>query len=231
MTLTGPTPFKGILLDIGGTLDADGEHWRSRFYKLFLERGYRIDPQVFNRIYFDADDRLSQDYPLGTMGLHETILALADSIGRRLPETWKVTHPIAEDFYESALFYINRNKKVLARLRKQYRVALVSNYYGNLLNAVSETGLDRFVDATVDSDRIGSRKPDPVIFWTALEAIGVPPAQAIFVGDSFHRDIKGAERVGITPVWIRSSNGGGMSTRIACLNSFVKLPHLLEAGS
>jgi HAD superfamily hydrolase (TIGR01509 family) len=228
---SGKRRFKTILLDVGGTLDADGRHWRGRFHRLFLKRGYRIDPGSFARAYFDADDFLAVRYPLETMGLRETVRALAESLCRNLPGTAGILEDVARQFTEDAVTHINRNKGVLSQLKSRYRIGLVSNYYGNLENAILETGLDRYVDVVIDSDRIGARKPDPLIFWTALEALDSSPAEALFVGDSLTRDILGAQQIGISPLWLvpssRTSLGNGFS--VPRIHSFTELPEWLGA--
>jgi putative hydrolase of the HAD superfamily len=50
------------------------------------------------------------------------------------------------------------------------------------------------------------RKPHPQIFQTALQALDVPPHQAVFVGDRFPEDVAGAKRVGMWSVWKERSD-------------------------
>jgi putative hydrolase of the HAD superfamily len=45
-------------------------------------------------------------------------------------------------------------------------------------------------------------KPDPEIFWYAVEQLGVEPDRSIFVGDSIEKDYKGAQKAGLHPVLI-----------------------------
>jgi putative hydrolase of the HAD superfamily len=46
------------------------------------------------------------------------------------------------------------------------------------------------------------RKPDPRIYLLACEQLGVPPEDAIFVGDGANDELAGAERVGMRAVLI-----------------------------
>jgi putative hydrolase of the HAD superfamily len=43
-------------------------------------------------------------------------------------------------------------------------------------------------------------KPEPEIYLTTARALGVDPADAIFVGDGANDELGGAARVGMTPV-------------------------------
>lgn len=47
------------------------------------------------------------------------------------------------------------------------------------------------------SDEVGYRKPDARIFTRALQALGVPPARALHVGDNPDADVLGAQAVGM----------------------------------
>ena len=222
--------FETILFDVGGTLDADGRHWRSRFHELFTKRRYQIDDSAFTRAYFDADDSLPARYPLKEMGFKATVRALAESLCRNLPGTWEICAAVAQEFTDNSMDHIRRSIAVLSKLRSSHRIGLVSNYYGNLGNALRETGLDRHIDAAVDSDEIGVKKPDPVIFLTALQSLGSHPAEALFVGDSFTRDVIGAQRVGIQPLWLVPRRGAEAwnGHSVPKIHSLTELPEWLE---
>jgi putative hydrolase of the HAD superfamily len=54
---------------------------------------------------------------------------------------------------------------------------------------------------------VGKRKPHPEIFGRALDALGVDPEAALFVGDRLYEDVRGAGEVGMTTVqalWFRA---------------------------
>jgi putative hydrolase of the HAD superfamily len=57
-------------------------------------------------------------------------------------------------------------------------------------------------DAEVFSSRIGVSKPDPRIYLACCEALGVEPAEAVFVGDGANDELPGARRVGMEAVLI-----------------------------
>ena len=48
---------------------------------------------------------------------------------------------------------------------------------------------------------LGIRKPNPAIFLHTLNALNVPPEQAVMVGDSLLSDIVGGKMLGIFTVW------------------------------
>jgi HAD superfamily hydrolase (TIGR01509 family) len=86
--------------------------------------------------------------------------------------------------------------EVLAKLTSQgVRTAVVSNIAFDLRPAFAALGADRYITEFVLSFEVGAVKPDPQIFTTALERLGVDAADAVMVGDSDEAD-GGARAVG-----------------------------------
>jgi putative hydrolase of the HAD superfamily len=63
--------------------------------------------------------------------------------------------------------------------------------------------LDYFTHLTF-SDEVGIRKPDPAIFHRTLRAAGVPPAEAVHVGDDPVLDVEGARAAGMRVIQVTS---------------------------
>jgi putative hydrolase of the HAD superfamily len=90
------------------------------------------------------------------------------------------------------------------------KLGLVSNAFdpGWLLHRdLERMGLGERLDFAVFSSEVGKRKPHPAIFERALEALGVAPGDALFVGDRLYEDIRGAAEAGMRTVqalWFRA---------------------------
>src|SRR4051812_12685918 len=90
------------------------------------------------------------------------------------------------------------------------KLGLVSNAFDspNLQHAdLEQLGIAERIDFAVFSSEVGTRKPHPAIFERALDALGVEPGEALFVGDRLFEDVKGASDVGMTTVqalWFRA---------------------------
>jgi len=65
--------------------------------------------------------------------------------------------------------------------------------------------LDSFAHLTF-SDEVGVRKPDPEIFALTLRALGVPPGEAVHVGDDAVLDVHGARAAGLRSVQVTSAS-------------------------
>ena len=92
--------------------------------------------------------------------------------------------------------------RVLAGLARRHRLGVVSNFYGNLGAVCAGAGLAPVLGVITDSSAVGWSKPDPRIFRHALDALGVSPEDAAFVGDSRPRDMEGARALAMPHVWL-----------------------------
>lgn len=65
---------------------------------------------------------------------------------------------------------------------------------------VESNGIAGFMDAVVFSSEQGRRKPAPELYLAALDALGTPPAETLFVGDRVREDYEGPRAVGMRAV-------------------------------
>ncbi len=109
--------------------------------------------------------------------------------------------------------------EALAELRGLgLRLGCVSNAFmsaATLTRIMDERGLGRYLELTVSSCELGYRKPHPLMYKAALEAMGVAAEEAIFVGDRLDADIEGPAVLGLRTVLTQQyrqehSPGGGV---------------------
>ena len=93
----------------------------------------------------------------------------------------------------------------LRRLRDAGRyLAIVSNIDDDYLHPMVErTGLAALLHTWTSSEEARSCKPDSGIFELALAKAKVEAQNVIFVGDSAHHDVLGAQRMGMRTVLIQ----------------------------
>jgi HAD superfamily hydrolase (TIGR01509 family) len=101
---------------------------------------------------------------------------------------------IAEAFYERLLDPTSwqpypDTRAALERLRAaRIPIAVLSNIAWDIRRVFDRFGLTDLVDEFVLSYLEGVVKPDPKIFQTACERIGVRPADVLMIGDSAEAD-------------------------------------------
>jgi len=103
-----------------------------------------------------------------------------------------------------AVVFPAHHRSVLEALRRSHRLAVVSNFdYTPTARMVLEReGVAHLFETILVSDAVGWRKPAPRIFEQALQAMGLAPGAALFVGDRADIDVAGAQAVGMRAVWI-----------------------------
>jgi len=75
-------------------------------------------------------------------------------------------------------------------------LAVVSNWDVGLAEHIGRLGLDRLFSAVVTSAEAGAAKPDPAVFRTALDRLGVEAPRTLHVGDE-EGDEQGAAAAGM----------------------------------
>jgi phosphoglycolate phosphatase len=91
-------------------------------------------------------------------------------------------------------------------------------------------GLSRWLDLIVGGDSCERRKPDPQPLLFACDSLGLPPAQALMVGDSIN-DLKAARAAGIAVICVTYGYNEGQDPRSlpsdAWIDGMDELPALL----
>ncbi|HIT38930.1 MAG TPA: HAD family hydrolase [Candidatus Caccoplasma intestinavium] len=205
--------IKGILFDFGGTLDTNGTHWGIMLQEAYREAGFSLEDKIFREIYVQGERQLTAQPVIATNDTFREVLQKKLAIEL----DYGVTHGflsdnsdtrnrialIAEKCYATARDHIDGIRPLLKKLHNDYRLALVSNFYGNLSAVLDDFDLKNCFDTVIESARVGVRKPSPAIFSLALDTLQLSPAEAIVVGDSYKNDIAPALSLGIIPVWLK----------------------------
>lgn len=141
---------------------------------------------------------------------------------------WRFYQPLSK-----AATIVPGAEEVLRTFKKTgLKLGLVSNTFlsGAILDRHLETaGLRDMFETRIYSSEVEYRKPHPEIFRIALNAVGLQPDNAIFVGDSLKADIAGANRAGMITV-LRDLAGRRKPGRIKpdhTLTEMTELPQIV----
>jgi putative hydrolase of the HAD superfamily len=69
---------------------------------------------------------------------------------------------------------------------------------------LARDGLLELIDERVYTSDLDVVKPHPDAFAAVLDAVGVAPLEAVFVGDRLWDDVEGARRAGMRTIWVRN---------------------------
>ena len=95
------------------------------------------------------------------------------------------------EFYDDAM-------DALQRIAARFPIVALTNGNADL----ERIGIGHLFAGMVTAREFGAGKPDPAIFHHACERLGVPPQQALHVGDDIELDVVGAQAAGLRTAWI-----------------------------
>lgn len=222
-----------ITFDFGNTLVPVGrEHLRRVVEAMATEVIARSGP--FDRATFlatwseERKRQFAEEVPLGReVDLDQrTIRTLARLRGMPAPpssERWDDAaaatlstaeeRAVAVDSYSAAFVAVMPVPAdvgpLLARLAADRPLGILSNWphAATIDRYLDAAGWARHFRAVIVSQRVGSIKPLPAIFRAAQEALGVPGAGILHVGDDWAADIVGAKQAGWLAAYLRDSQG------------------------
>jgi HAD superfamily hydrolase (TIGR01549 family) len=218
------SPTRAILFDFGGTLDHP-HHWLDRFVRRYHAAGLRVTRAELDvayshatRIAYQAGEevhrhslsellrylvahQLDHLHRHGPDGVREHLVGLGE-------DRHQLADRIASGFAEESAAGLARSRDLLKELSHDFRLGVVSNFYGNLQVVLFEAGIRELIQVAIDSKHMRVFKPDERIFVAALKVLDLPHNQVAMVGDSLHKDCAPARKLGMRSIWLRGSHAG-----------------------
>jgi putative hydrolase of the HAD superfamily len=194
--------LQAVLLDYGGTLDGDAQHWFDHFVALYAAVGADVPYAALKRAFYAADAALPHEPEIAAFGLERMVRThVAIQLRELAIENATLAGQLADRFIADTRAAWDRNRPLLAALARRFRLGVVSNSYGNMPALLADAGFPPFA-VVVDSAIAGIAKPDPGIYRLATTALGLRPSTILHVGDSWERDVVPAHAVGMRTAWL-----------------------------
>lgn len=208
--------IKAIIFDYGGTLDTGARHWASVLWEGFSQAFVPVSETQFREAYVFAERALAKapiicpEDNFHTLLLKKTNIETEELVRQKYwspseTERMAAVKTISDYCYNYAVETLDTSRKVLEQLKKQYKLVLVSNFYGNIGTILKDFNLEYFEDV-IESAVVGVRKPDPEIYRMGVRATGFPAEEVAVVGDSYGKDIVPAKLVGCKAIWMKGES-------------------------
>ncbi len=185
--------IRAVIFDLGGVLlrTEDPTPRRELVARLGLTR-----EQVYYHVF---DSPSARQATLGQISVDEHWESIRKGLGLSV-----------EDFPAMRLAFWAGDRldtdlvDAIRALRPRYKTGLLSNAWGDLRQVLTERWkvADAFDDMVISAE-VGIAKPDPRIYNLALERLGVPAGEAVFV-DDFVENIEAARTLGLQTVHFRT---------------------------
>lgn len=235
-----PVTVKAVMFDFGATLVQDDkfDYFGSlrKAHTILENAGIAPSFDEFKRVYLKVREELWGDSEFRE---HTYVFRLAQTLkrfGYNVSESDKPLQEATNVFLYAlidSLYMETFVPQLLEELHKRYKLAVVSNL--GIPEVVPITldrfGIKKYFDVIVASGSVGYRKPSPLIFKKALNAMGLSSEETVFVGDSLYHDIQGAKMVGMKTVWLKRKLHHKENIEVTpdkTINSLEELPKTLE---
>lgn len=222
--------FFGTLVDPNPYFFAPGEN---RAYTYLLAQGVSLAEDVFQAEYFGAfqylDDLARQD--LSEFPMDAVSRRFFQQIGIPSPDETIVAGLTCQFMagWNGGMRFFPGIQAFITDLAARYRLSIISNthYAPAVPGALQAMGIASYFAQVITSVELGIRKPNPRIFETALQGLGITSAQALFVGDNYVDDYQGACSAGI-PACLIDARRAHVDKPICRIDSLFNLLSILN---
>jgi len=96
----------------------------------------------------------------------------------------------------------NGAEMILDYLAEKYTLHIITNGFSDVQYLkLKNSGIIKYFSTVTTSEEVGVKKPNPIIFNTALKKAKTKASTSLMIGDTFDADILGAERVGMKTMY------------------------------
>ncbi|TNJ43870.1 YjjG family noncanonical pyrimidine nucleotidase [Tamlana fucoidanivorans] len=117
--------------------------------------------------------------------------------------------------------------EVLEYLAPHYNLHIITNGFEEVQQKkLINSGIYKYFTTITNSEMVGVKKPNPLIFNYALHQAQAERHQSVMIGDSFEADILGAQNIGMDVIFFDVHNTS-ISKDIIQINSLSQLKDIL----
>ncbi|WP_064093486.1 HAD family hydrolase [Rossellomorea aquimaris] len=191
---------KAVIFDLDGTLLN-----RNESVKLFIDGQYdrfhchlgHIRKEKFTTRFIELDSR-------GYVWKDKVYQQLVSEFHLELITWEELLQDYISEFKQSCVAFSNLIKMLEELKRDGLLLGMITNGFGQFqMDNIRALEIATYFDEILISEWEGMKKPDPRIFYRAVEKLNVSPKDCIFVGDHPENDVKAAQNVGMKGIWKR----------------------------
>ncbi len=216
--MSGFKSIESVIFDLADTLvthsvdaGAREKHVCAEAVKLLSERGCPVEESCYRSLKIEMWTRWRENYSRREIEftIEEFLNCLLSELGLKGEDIPALASLIIRVMYACELKSIVLKPGAATVLRKLdesgYALGLISNATfsrSHIVNILRKFEIDRYFKVITVSSGEGICKPNPVIFRRTLGKLGVPAGRAVYAGNEFEADVKGAMRAGMKSFYI-----------------------------
>lgn len=200
------TKIKDVFFDLDHTLWDFDKNSALTFEKIFSHNNIDLELSKFLTVYEPLNlnywklyreekiDKASLRYGR----LADTFKALNISI------TDDVIYKLSEDYITNLSTFnhlFDSTVEILDYLNPNYNLHIITNGFKEVqFGKLSKANIDHYFETVTNSEMVGVKKPNPIIFNHALKLAQANVEESVMVGDNYEADILGALNVGLDAI-------------------------------
>jgi putative hydrolase of the HAD superfamily len=201
--------YKAIFFDLDNTLYPYEPCHREGLSQVinFLQKEWNFSYEQATDLYEEARNWVHNQLE-GTAASHHRLLYMSKlcEFTKKNPILYaKKLEELYWDGYFSQMALYDSVIPLLEELKNfSLQLGLITDLVADIqYKKILYLGLENFFDVVVTSEEAGREKPDPIIFQLGLQKLSLTSTQAFMVGDSYSKDIVGANSLGMRAFWLK----------------------------
>lgn len=217
--------IKAVLLDLDNTIGNRNKYCYNLFKKILMDNipGIEKQPLIFETMLQELYtwDEAGNTYKYDNFSKFEKKYKIRIKEFDNIQEYWRNNLGKFFELFPESL-------DTIKYLKTKYKLAIVTNGTSVSQNLkLDNSNIREYFDYIAISEEAGFAKPDVRIYELALQHLNVRPSEAVFVGDTFQLDIKGAIDAGLNAIWVNQDPNRPCSYPVTTIRNISELKQLL----
>lgn len=118
--------------------------------------------------------------------------------------------------------------ELLDYLQSKYKLHIITNGFKEVQNLkLEKSGINKYFEEVITSESVGVKKPNPKVFYYALNKTNAIPENSIMIGDNLEADIIGALNCGIKSIHFNLHNEEFVQKKYISVSSLLEIKQYL----
>ncbi len=226
-------PITDVFFDLDHTLWDFEKNSELAFYNVFEIHKIEINIPLFLSIYepinlqywkWYRDEKITKQQ-LRRGRLNDAFAQL----GLTFPT--KIIDSLAESYIEYLPLHnhlLPGTIEVLNYLKPKYKLHIITNGFEEVqTRKLKNSNIHPYFNSITNSEKVGVKKPNPLIFYYALNQANTIPEKSVMIGDNIEADILGANAVGMYTLLFSSSQSKHPINQNNSIHQLLQIKNLL----
>ena len=195
-----------LFFDLDHTLWDFDKNSALTFKKIFELHNIEVKLEQFLDVYVPINLRYWKLYREEKIDKASLRFARLNDTFERL--SYKVSRDLIDQLSDDYISYLSTfnhlfdgTLEILDYLNSKYSLHIITNGFKEVQNGkLNASGISNFFETVTNSEMVGVKKPNPIIFNHALKISKASVENSLMIGDNLEADILGAKNIGMDAI-------------------------------